>query len=76
MSIPGFTIPRVDQTVRNSGEELARYARHEFRDGNSLWIYSQAGQSVSSKQVNMMKPVPRLLAPVSRIARAVSSLFF
>jgi hypothetical protein len=74
--MPSFTITRVDLTTKKSGKELAQYARHEFRDSNSLWMYSQADGSVSSNPVNTMKPVPRLLAPVNRIARAVASLLF
>lgn len=76
MSIPSFTIPRVDVSSKKSRKELAKYVRHEFRDSNSLWIYSQTSDLARANPVNMVKPLPRLLAPVGRIARAVSSLLF
>jgi hypothetical protein len=76
LSIPGFTIPRVDMSRKKSGNELAQYVRHEFRDSNPLWICSPTSGSARANPVNIVKPVPRLLAPVSRIARAVSSLLF
>lgn len=76
MSIPSFTIPRVDVSASRSGKELARYVRHEFRDGNPRWVRSRTDGLAVANRVNMMNPIPRLLAPVGRIARAVSSLLF
>jgi hypothetical protein len=73
---PGYSIPRVDTHTGNPGKELALYVRHEFRDGNPLWIYSQTGGLAKATSVNMLKRVPKLLAPVSRIGRAVFSLLF
>lgn len=76
MSIPGFTIPRVDTSLKGSGNEVARYARDEFGDRNPLWVYSQTNVSTRASPANTLRPMPRLLAPFGRIARAVSSLFF
>ena len=76
MSIPSFGIPRVDSSTKKPEKELTQYVRHEFRDSNPLWIYSRANGSARTNAVNILKPVPRLLAPVGRIARAVSSLLF
>lgn len=76
MSVPSFTIPRVDISTKKPRKGLARYVRHEFQDGNPLWVYSQTTGSATASPVNMIKPVPRFLAPISRIVRAVSSFLF
>jgi hypothetical protein len=76
MNIPPYSIPRVDLVTNKSEKELVQYTRHEFRDRNNLWMCSQTGGSSETNPVNTMEPAFRLLAPVSRIARAVSSLFF
>jgi len=76
LSVPSFTIPRVDMSTKRPGKELAKYVRHEFRDSNPRWVYSQTSESARANPVNTLRLAPRFLAPVSRIARAVSSLLF
>jgi hypothetical protein len=76
LSVPSFTIPRVDVSTKKPGKELAKYVRHEFRDSNPVWIYSQTSGLARANSVITIKPVSRLLAPVGRIARAVSSFLF